>query len=373
MKTAAQATGGGGFEMGERGDRPVLFFARAIPEPGPSLLRPVFTFAGCELGEAPGAPFSHEAIVAGASGATVLLPTIVDRVDAEVIEAAGPSLRVISNYGVGYDNIDVAAATAGGVLVTNTPGVLTDATADLTWTLLLAAARNVIPGQRLIDGGREWEWDPFLLRGRDLVGGALGIVGMGRIGRAVARRAAGFGMRVIYTRRSGPLLPAEQPADEIASQNGGVVFDARWEHRAALDDLLREADVVSLHVPLTPRTHHLIGARELALLKPEAILVNTSRGPVVDETALVRSLRAGRPWAAALDVYEDEPRLSPGLRELTNVVLLPHLGSATFATRGRMAELAARNALAAVLGEPVPHPVNPEVLGSDGRLRTVSR
>jgi glyoxylate reductase len=255
------------------------------------------------------------------------------------------------------------------VLVTNTPGVLTDATADLTWTLLLAAARNVVPGQRLIDSAQEWEWDPFLLRGRDLAGQTLGIVGMGRIGRAVARRAAGFGMRVIYTRRSGPLTPADLPPDEVAAhQAGQAAFDPRWEHRAELDDLLGEAHVVSLHVPLTPATHHLIGARELALLRPEAILVNTARGPVVDEAALVASLRGGHPWAAALDVYEDEPRLAAGLRELPNVVLLPHLGSATFATRGRMAELAAQNALAAILGEPVPHPVNPEVLGADRRL-----
>ena len=363
-------------EIGGRDDRPVLFFARAIPEPGSSLLRPVFALAGCVAGDAGGsavddagggggggegsvpAPLSHEAIVSGVPGATVLLPTIVDRVDVEIIEAAGPSLRVISNYGVGYNNIDVAAATARGVLVTNTPGVLTDATADLTWTLLLAAARNVVPGQRLIDSGQDWEWDPFLLRGRDLVGKTLGIVGMGRIGGAVARRAAGFGMRVVYTRRSGPLPPRELPPG----------IGPQWEHRTELDDLLREADVVSLHVPLTPQTLHLIGARELALLKPEAILVNTARGPVVDEAALVTSLRAGHPWAAALDVYEDEPRLSPGLRGLSNVVLLPHLGSATFATRSSMAELAARNALAAILGDPVPHPVNPEILGADGRL-----
>jgi glyoxylate reductase len=360
--------------MGERGDRPIVFFARAIPEPGPSLLRPVFALAGCvlgdgEAGDGPGKPLSHEAIVAGTSGATVLLPTIVDRVDAEVIEAAGPSLRVISNYGVGYNNIDVSTATSRGVLVTNTPGVLTDATADLTWTLLLAAARNVVPGQRLIDAGQEWEWDPFLLRGRDLAGRTLGIVGMGRIGRAVARRAAGFGMRVVYTRRSGPLTLDQLPPDEVAGSHAGMTAcDPAWEHCPQLDDLLRAADVVSLHVPLLPATHHLIGARELALMRPDAILINTSRGPVVDEAALVASLRACRPWAAALDVYEDEPRLTPGLRELPNVVLLPHLGSATFATRSRMAELAARNALAAVLGEPVPHAVNPEVLDDDRRL-----
>lgn len=350
---SSESGGGDGVEERGRDDRasgaarprPTLFLTRAIPEPGPALLGERFDVRGGDEDR----DLPRDLLLEGVRGVDAILCTLRERIDAEVLESAGPSLVVVSNYAVGYDNIDVAAATSRGVLVTNTPGVLTDATADLTWALILSAARRVVEGDRLVRGGGFHGWAPTMLLGREVAGATLGIVGMGKIGCAVARRAAGFSMRVLYTLRSGPL-----PAD------GDV--DPQWEHRTALDDLLREADIVSLHVPLNADTHHLLGARELALMKPDAVLVNTARGAAVDEGALVEALRAGRPGAAGLDVYEEEPAVHPGLSGLDNVVLLPHLGSATVGARGRMAELAARNAAAAVWGERVPYPVNPEVL-----------
>jgi glyoxylate reductase len=205
----------------------------------------------------------------------------------------------------------------------------------------------------MVRDGRFRLWSPFMLLGRSVAGATLGIVGMGRIGQAVARRALGWDMKVVYTRRSGPL-----PADQVQA-------GADWEYRADLDDLLREADIVSLHVPLLPHTRHLIGARQLALMKPGSYLINAARGPIVDEQALVEALRSGHLGGAGLDVYEREPELAPGLADLPNATLLPHLGSATVETRGRMAELAALNAIAVVRGEPVPHSVNPEVLRAE--------
>jgi glyoxylate reductase len=295
-------------------------------------------------------PLERDALLRGAAGAEVILCLLTETIDGAVMDAAGPQLRVISNMAVGVDNIDVAAATARGILVTNTPGVLTDATADLAWALILSTVRRVAEGDRMVREGRFERWSPFMLLGRSVAGATLGIVGMGRIGQAVARRALGWDMKVAYTRSSGPLPAADVPAGAV------------WEYRATLDSLLAEADIVSLHVPLTPDTRHLIGPRELALMKPGSYLVNTARGPVVDETALVEALRSGHLGGAGLDVYEREPELAPGLAVLPNATLLPHLGSATVETRGRMAELAALNAIAAVRGEPVPHPVNPEVL-----------
>ncbi|MBU2604071.1 MAG: D-glycerate dehydrogenase [Actinobacteria bacterium] len=328
------------------GNLPLLFLTRRIPEPGPTLLRGSFTVCGGDEDR----DLTGADLLDGVRGAAAVLCTLRERIDAAVLDAAGSSLRVVSNYAVGYDNIDVAAATERGILVTNTPGVLTDATADLTWALILAAARRVVEGDRMVRSGAFQGWAPTMLLGADVAGATLGIVGMGQIGRAVARRAAGFSMPVVYTRRSGPLKLEETPA--------GV----EWRYCSDLDDLLREADIISVHVPLTEGTRHLLGARELALVRPGVVLVNTARGPVVHEEALVEALRAGPLGAAGLDVYEDEPAIHPGLVGLENVVLLPHLGSATHAARGRMAELAARNAIAALSGKRVPHPVNPEVL-----------
>jgi glyoxylate reductase len=327
-------------------EKPRLFLTRRIPDPGLALIREAFVVTGGEED----CPLERESLLRGVAGADALLCLLTETVDGAVMDAAGPRLAVISSMAVGVDNIDVAAATARGILVTNTPGVLTDATADLTWALILSTVRRVAEGDRMVREGRSGHWSPFMLLGRDIGALTLGIVGMGRIGQAVARRALGWDMRVIYTRRSGPLPPDLVPPG------------ARWESRASLDDVLREADIVSLHVPLLPETRHLIGPRELAVMRPDAYLINAARGPVVDEAALVDALRSGRLAGAGLDVFEREPEPAPGLADLPNVTLLPHLGSATVETRGRMAELAALNAIAAVRGEPVPNPVNPEVL-----------
>jgi glyoxylate reductase len=310
------------------------------------LVRDAFEVIGGEEDRAP----TRGELLRGVAGVDAVLCLLTETIDEEVMQAAGPRLRVISNMAVGYDNVDVEEASKRGILVTNTPGVLTDATADLTWALILGAARRVVEGDLMVREGRFGEWSPFMLLGRAVAGAALGIVGMGRIGQAVARRSLGFDMRVLYTRPSGPLAPDSVPAG------------APWEYRPDLAGVLSEAGIVSLHVPLTERTHHLIGARELALMKPGSYLVNTSRGPVVHEAALVESLREGHLGGAGLDVYEHEPHLAAGLAELDNVVLLPHLGSATVETRGRMGELAARNAIAAVRGQEVTHIVNPQVL-----------
>lgn len=322
--------------------RPMAFVTRLLPEPGPSLLGEVFDLQG-NLEDRPIMPWE---ILAGVPGASAIISTLADRIDAAVLAAAGAQLRVVSNFAVGFDNIDVAAATERGVLVTTTPDVLTEATAELTWALILAAARRVLEGDALVRSGKFTGWSPSLLLGKELTGGILGIAGMGRIGSAVARRAAGFGMRVLYTRRSGPLPPEAIPAG------------AQWDFATDLHGLLVSSDVLSLHVPLRPDTRHLIGAQELAAMKPDAILINAARGPVVDEAALLASLRRGHLFAAGLDVYENEPQIAPGLEGLPNVVLLPHVGSATVATRRKMAELTARNAIGGVCGLPTVHAVN---------------
>ncbi len=271
-----------------------------------------------------------------------LLCTITDLIDQELLDHA-PALKVIANYGVGFEHIDLAAATQRGLPVTNTPGVLTDATADLAFALILATARRIVEGDKRVREGRFTYWAPLLFLGCEVSGKTLGLIGAGRIGQAVARRARGFGMRVLYYNRT-PLSPA-------AEQELHFSF-------APLEDLLREADFVTLHVPLTPQTRHLIGRRELELMKPTARLINTARGPIVDEAALVAALRRGEIGGAGLDVYEQEPQLSPGLADLDNVVLLPHVGSATIETRTRMGLLAAENLLAGLRGERPPNCLN---------------
>ena len=275
----------------------------------------------------PRKPLTEEALIrhlGPASGAVTLLS---DPITERTMEAC-KKLRVVANYAVGYNNVDLRAAADRGIIVTNTPDVLTEATADTTWALLLAAARRVVEGDRMVRAGRFRGWAPSLLLGMDLHGKLLGLVGMGRIGRAVARRAAGFGMRVAYsdTRR----LP------DSTESALGVRF-------LPLDDLLRAADVLSLHCPLIPETKHLLDAGRLAAMKPGSILITTARGAVVDEAALVEALRSGPLAAAGLDVYEEEPSLAPGLAGLHNVVLLPHLGSAGRETREAMARLAVEN------------------------------
>jgi glyoxylate reductase len=288
------------------------------------------------------APLPRGELLALVAGADALLTLLHTRVDEELLEAAGPGLRCVANVAVGYDNVDLAAAARRGVAVANTPGVLDDATADLTMALILTAARRLGEGERLIRSGAPWAWSMSFMLGRDLRGKLLGVVGLGGIGRRVAERARAFGMRVAYSQRheADPALTAALGAE-----------------RMELDLMLEAADVVSLHCPLTERTRHLISADRLALMKRTATLVNAARGPLVDEAALVEALHDGRLAAAALDVYEHEPEVHPGLRGLDNAILVPHLGSATVETRRAMAELAARNAIAAVAGEPIPTPV----------------
>lgn len=276
-------------------------------------------------------------------GVEGLIPLLTVRITDEVLRRAD-RLKVVANVAVGYDNIDVTAATRRGIWVTNTPGVLTEATADLTWAIMLGLVRRVIEGHQMMLEGRYHGWELTMLLGADMGGKTLGLVGFGQIGRAVARRAAGFEMEVIFF---DPAVGAEQVDLGLTSARG-----------VTLEELMRRADFVSLHAPLTDETHHLIDARRLGWMKPSAYLVNTSRGPVIDEAALVEHLRAGRIAGAALDVYEHEPRLAEGLAELENVLLLPHLGSATRETRTAMAQLAARNAHAVLSGQPPLTPVN---------------
>jgi glyoxylate reductase len=287
-------------------------------------------------------PMERGRLLDAAAEVDGLLCTITDRID-ETLLARARRLKVIANYGVGFDHIDVEAATRRGIPVTNTPGVLTDATADLAFALILGIARRVVEGDRMTREGRFRYWAPFHFLGRQVTGKALGIIGMGRIGQAVARRAAGFSMRVLYHSR--------RPLDSETER----LLDAT---PLALEDLLRESDFVSLHVPLTSETHHLIGRRELEIMKPSACLINTARGPVVDEAALAKALRKGVIHGAALDVYENEPKLSPGLATLSNVVLLPHLGSATVETRTLMATMAVENLMTGLRGRKPPDCLN---------------
>ncbi len=327
-----------------------VFVTRRIPDAGLCVLRD----AGIELqigqhDEERG--LDREALLDGVRACDVLLCLLTESIDREVL-TANRRLRGVAQMAVGVDNVDVAAATSLGIPVANTPGVLTDATADLTWALLLAAARRIPEAHAYTAAGRWRLWGPNLLLGTgvgpspDGARKTLGIVGFGRIGRAVARRAAGFDMRVLATGTARSRADVEAAA--------GV----EW---ASLEALLAASDFVTLHVPLNAATEHLIGARELAAMKRGAVLVNTSRGPVVDERALVEALREHVIGGAALDVYEDEPQLATGLTELSNVVLLPHIGSATRETRDRMAVLAADAAVAFVHGERPAHCVNPEV------------
>lgn len=299
--------------------QPRIFLSRPLPEAVLARLTSSFTL---------------ERELAGCEGA---ITTPADAVGDELFAAAGPALRIVANFGVGYDSVDVDAATRRGVVVTNTPGVLTEATAELTVALMLALARRVAEGDRLVRRGGEWALAPTFMLGQGLSGKTLGIVGLGRIGREVARLGEALRMRVLYTRGEGPY-------EEVPFER-----------------LLAEADVVSLHAPLTPETRHLIGRAELEAMRPGALLVNAARGPMVDEEALVEALRRGDIAGAALDVYEREPEVNPGLLELENVVLTPHLGSSTVTARDAMGMLCA-DALEAVLLEDrlPPNAVNPE-------------
>jgi glyoxylate reductase len=282
-------------------------------------------------------------------GVDVLCAQLRDRVDASLLDAGLPRLRAVCNYAVGFDNIDVPACTERGIVATNTPGVLTDATADCAMGLIMAAARRLCEGDHEMRSGRYTGWEPEYLLGLDLHGATLGLVGFGRIGQAVARRALAFSMRVLWCDEGDPPVP-----DDLAAHVARVDFAT----------IVRDADVVSLHTPLTPATRHLVSEEVLRAMKPTAVLVNTSRGPVIDEAALVRALQSGWIAAAGLDVYEREPEMAPGLAECRNAVLAPHLGSATVATRAAMARLCAENAVAALDGRMPPTCLNPEAWAS---------
>ncbi len=318
----------------------VAFFMAPRSLPTPPLVHKVGLSPVARVRVRTGVPEAAERVLRAAAlevetgaldvaGADALLCLLTDRIDAEFL-AGAPRLRIVANMAVGTDNVDLAAAARLGIAVSNTPDVLTDATADLAFALLLAAARRLAWADRYVRGGGFVGWTPELGIGLDVTGRTLGIVGAGRIGRAVAERARGFRMEVLFHARSGG---------------------------TPLPELLERSDFVSLHVPLSPETRHLIGARELGRMKPSAVLVNTARGPIVDEAALVHALRTGVIAAAGLDVFEREPALAEGMRDLPNVVLAPHIGSATIATRARMAEVAAHNIVAALRGEPIPNRV----------------
>ena len=281
-------------------------------------------------------------------GRDAIITMLTEQVDAELLAAAGPQLRIVANHAVGFDNIDVPACTEAGVLVTNTPDVLTETTADTAFALLMAAARRVGEGERLLRARTSWIWGPLMMLGQDVHHKTIGIVGFGRIGQAVARRAKGFGMRVIYA-------DALQLPPEVEAETGA--------ERRELDDLLAQADFVSIHTNLTPETRHLFDAAAFARMKPTAVLVNTSRGPVVDESALADALASGEIFAAGLDVFEREPEVEERLLELDNVVIIPHLGSATVDTRDAMGMLAVENVFAALEGRRPPTLLNPEAFG----------
>lgn len=325
--------------MPEPGAAPRVFVARRIPDEGLATIT-----AACDADVWPDElPPPRDELLRRVAGCDGILTLLTDRVDDELLDAAGVRLRVVSNYAVGYDNVDVAACARRGVAVGNTPGVLTETTADLAWALLMAAARRVAEGDRYVRDGRWLTWGPMLLLGPDVNGATIGIVGFGRIGQSMARRAHGFGMEILY--HDVTPLPA-------------AVSDPLGATYVPLDELLRRSDFVSLHVNLTAETRHLINATTLASMKPTAVLVNTSRGPVVDGAALATALRDGTIWAAGLDVTDPEPiAMDDPLVGLDNCLIVPHIASASRATRGKMAAMAAANLLAGVRGEPLPTPV----------------
>ncbi len=312
--------------------RPTLYLSRLLPEPVMVIVRERFRLVEEPLDALPAPSTLRE----GLCRSDAAIVTLSDHIDAETLHAA-TRLKILANYAVGYNNIDLMAARQRGLIVTNTPDVLTDATADLTWALLLATARRIIEGDTLVRSGRWTGWSPTQLMGTEISGKTLGIIGMGRIGQAVAWRAVGFRMPVRYHSRQ-PIAHSSLPLD--------------WEYRS-LHGLLSEADVVTIHAPLTPTTHHLIGERELSWMRPTAFLINTARGPIIDEGALLDALKTGVIAGAGLDVYEQEPAIHSGLAQLKQVVLLPHLGSATLHARVQMGLVCLENIQAVLAGHPV--------------------
>jgi glyoxylate reductase len=317
---------------------PRIIVAGRIPDAGLDVLRPHGNVWGWKHDD----PIEIDELYERIRGADAVLTLLTTKVDRSFLDAAGSQLKVVSNVAVGYNNIDVAECRQRGVIATNTPGVLTDATADIAMALILMVTRRLGEGERIVRSKQPWQWGMFMLLGTGLQGRRLGIVGMGAIGQALARRASAFGMTVTYTNRT-----AVAPELEVAL----------GAERLDLDELLGTSDIVTINCPYSSETHHLIGAEQFELMRSTAFLVNTARGPIVDEAALVEALRSGAIAGAGLDVYEHEPLLEPGLDELDNVVLIPHLGSATFETRAAMATLAARNTVAVLSGQPALTPI----------------
>ena len=325
-----------------------IFVTRPIPQVGLDILHRVYP--DYKMNNEDRVLERHE-LLAAVKGLDGLLSLLTDRIDGELLDAAGPQLKIVANHAVGFDNIDLNAATERGVLITNTPGVLTDATADHAWALLFAVARRIPESEIFLRAGKFKGWGPLMYLGGDVTGRTLGVVGAGRIGHHMALRSRGFNMRVLY-------------ADEFVN---AVLEKELGAKKVALEELLRDSDFVSLHVPLLPGTRHLINAASLRQMKSSAYLINTSRGPVVDEAALAEALRAGVIAGAALDVFENEPTVHPDLLKLENVVLTPHTASATIATRANMATMAANNLLAGLKGERPTNLVNEEVWGKQRR------
>jgi glyoxylate reductase len=338
--------------------RPKVFVTRKLPSP--ALVR-LGQMCDYEIGTERG-PLERGALLSGVRQADGLVCLLTDQIDREVI-ASAERLRVIANVAVGYNNIDVSAAQQRGIFVTNTPDVLTDATADLTWALILAVTRRVIEADAFVRAGKFTSWDLDMFLGAGLTGKTLGVVGYGRIGRAVARRAAGFGMPVLYCGRDEIAFRDDPPRTTgllnrrpreavTASLSAGARQDSLTPKRSGFNALLEQADIITLHVPLAAATRHLIDQAALARLKPTAYLINTARGEIVDEAALSEALAQERLAGAGLDVYEHEPQVSPPLLAMSNVILLPHIGSATHETRTAMALLAVENAMDALSGHP---------------------
>ncbi len=309
-----------------------IYVTREIPEGGLKLLREKFGEFEMNTEDR---VLERDELLAKVKGRDGVLSLLTDKIDAAVFDAAGPQCKIFSNYAVGFNNIDVGEASLRGILITNTPGVLTEATADLAITLLFAAARRIVEADAFTRAGKFKGWGPLLMVGQDVTGKTLGIVGAGRIGANVAlKMGKGFGMKILYADKfANPELEKEVGAEKVE-----------------LETLLKQSDFISLHVNLTPETTHMISAPQFAIMKLNCVLVNTSRGPVVDEKALVQALKEKKIFAAGLDVFEDEPALAPGLIELPNVVIPPHIASATFWTRTRMAEMAAKNLIDALEG-----------------------
>ncbi len=331
-----------------------IVVTRIIPERGLNILREAFGEEVITVTQQEG-PIQRAELLNIVAGIDALLPMLTERIDDELLDAAGPQLKIVANHAVGYDNIDVAAAKRHSVIVTNTPGVLTETTADFAWTLMMAAARRVGEGERFLRAGQWTCWSPMQLLGMDIHGATLGIFGLGRIGQAMARRASGFGMKVLYT-------DSYRLAEDTEKALNVTHVDK--------ETLVRKSDFISCHCPLTPETRHAFSTAEFAAMKPSVVFVNTSRGPVVDEAALAEALKTGKIFSAGIDVFEHEPKVHPALLECENAVLIPHLASASVETRSRMAAIAAQNIVACLRGETPPNVVQGIAFGITGLLGT---